>query len=75
VLAWAVVRPRGWPEKVAAVTATRLVIAAGAIPARDAITEARRLGQVIGFLTAVLVLAQTLHPLPRPRRRKKTTRQ
>ena len=58
VLAWAVIRPRGWPEAVAAVPAAVLVIGTGAISARDALAEARRLGPVIGFLAAVLVLAQ-----------------
>lgn len=58
VLAWAVIRPRGWPEAVAAVPAAVLVIASGAISAHHAAAEARRLGPVIGFLAAVLVLAQ-----------------
>lgn len=58
VLAWAVVRPFGWPEAVAAIPATLLVIATGAISAHDALAEARRLGPVIGFLAAILVLAQ-----------------
>jgi arsenical pump membrane protein len=58
VLAWAVIRPRGWPEAVAAVPAAVLVIATGAVSARDALAEARRLGPVVGFLAAVLVLAQ-----------------
>jgi len=58
VLAWAVIRPRGWPEAVAAVPAAVLVIATGAIPLHDARLEAQQLGPVIGFLAAVLVIAQ-----------------
>ena len=58
MLTWAVIRPRGWPEAVAAVPAAVILIAAGAIPAGDAGTEARRLGPVIGFLIAILVLAR-----------------
>jgi arsenical pump membrane protein len=56
-LAWAVIRPRGWPEAVVAVPAAVVVTAAGALPGRDALAEARLLGPVIGFLAAVLVLA------------------
>ena len=57
VLAWAVIRPRGWPEAVVAVPAAAILIAAGAISGSSAITEARQLGPVIGFLAAILVLA------------------
>jgi arsenical pump membrane protein len=52
-----VIRPRGWPEAVAAVPAAAIVIAIGAISGSGALAEARQLGPVIGFLAAILVLA------------------
>ncbi|MDQ0989661.1 Na+/H+ antiporter NhaD/arsenite permease-like protein [Streptomyces sp. V3I7] len=58
VLACAVIHPFGWPEAVVAVPAAGVVIATGAISLGHAREEAERLGPVIGFLAAVLVLAQ-----------------
>ncbi|WP_217238237.1 SLC13 family permease [Streptomyces sp. AC555_RSS877] len=57
VLGWAVLRPFGRPEAVLAVPAAGVVIAAGAISPAHAQAEAERLGPVVGFLAAVLVLA------------------
>ncbi|CAM5345442.1 Arsenical pump membrane protein [Streptomyces alboniger] len=58
VLICAVVRPFGRSEAVFAVPAAALLIVAGAVPSAAVRDEAARLGPVIGFLAAVLVLAK-----------------
>ncbi|WEH43624.1 SLC13 family permease [Streptomyces sp. NBC_01218] len=58
VLAFAVVRPRGLPEAVLAVPAAVLVVVTGAVPLSEAREQTADLLPVVGFLAAILVLAQ-----------------
>jgi arsenical pump membrane protein len=58
VLAFAVARPRRLSEAVAAVPAAALVVAVGAVSPSEAWGQVRELLPVVGFLAAVLVLAQ-----------------
>ena len=61
VLACAVIRPLGLPEAAVAVPAAALVVITGALPPHRAWAQAQRLGPVLGFLAAVLVLAHLAH--------------
>lgn len=58
VLAFAVARPRRLSEAVAAVPAAGLVVAVGAVSPSEAWAQVMSLLPVVGFLAAVLVLAQ-----------------
>ena len=58
VLGYAMVRPRGWSEAVAAVPAAGALIALRVISWHDAAAEVRKLLPVVGFLAAVLVLGR-----------------
>ncbi|MGW1655876.1 SLC13 family permease [Streptomyces atratus] len=58
VLAFAVVRPRGLPEATVAVPVAVLVTVAGAVPWPEARAQVGSLLPVVGFLAAILVLAQ-----------------
>ncbi|MEU6845075.1 SLC13 family permease [Streptomyces sp. NPDC046716] len=57
-LAFAVLRPRNLPEAVAAVPAAGIVVLVGAVSPDHAWSETKDLLPVVGFLAAILLLAQ-----------------
>jgi arsenical pump membrane protein len=58
VLGFAVLRPRGLHEALAAIPAAIIVVASGSVSWDHALSEIRRLAPVVAFLAAILILAQ-----------------